>query len=51
MKRLGWRWVILVAFLLAASFAGLFAVRTVRRPERVSVERCWEHGAVCGRFR
>jgi hypothetical protein len=31
MKRLGWRWVILVAFLLAASFAGLFAVRTVRR--------------------
>lgn len=31
MKRVGWRWVILVAFLLAASFAGLFAVRTVRR--------------------
>jgi hypothetical protein len=32
MKRLGWRrWIILVAFLLAASFAGLFAVRTVRR--------------------
>jgi hypothetical protein len=32
MKRLGRRrWIILVAFLLAASFAGLFAVRTVRR--------------------
>lgn len=32
MKRLGWRrWLILVAFLLAASVAGLFAVRTVRR--------------------
>lgn len=32
MKRLGWRrWVILLAFLLAASVAGLFAVRTVRR--------------------
>ena len=32
MKRLGWRrWVILIAFLLAASVAGLFAVRTVRR--------------------
>lgn len=31
MKRLGWRrWLILIAFLLAASFAGLFAVRTVR---------------------
>jgi hypothetical protein len=31
MKRLGWRrWIILIAFLLAASFAGLFAVRTVR---------------------
>jgi hypothetical protein len=32
MKRLGWRrWLILLAFLLAASVAGLFAVRTVRR--------------------
>lgn len=31
MKRLGWRrWLMLVAFLLAASFAGLFAVRTAR---------------------
>jgi hypothetical protein len=31
MKRLGWRrWIILIAFLLAASFAGLFAARTVR---------------------
>ncbi|HJQ31104.1 MAG TPA: hypothetical protein VJ866_02940 [Pyrinomonadaceae bacterium] len=31
MKRLGRRrWLILIAFLLAASFAGLFAVRTVR---------------------
>jgi hypothetical protein len=31
MKRLGWRrWLIVIAFLLAASFAGLFAVRTVR---------------------
>lgn len=32
MKRLGpRRWIIVVAFLLAASIAGLFAVRTVRR--------------------
>ncbi|MBV8859331.1 MAG: hypothetical protein JOZ02_20535 [Acidobacteria bacterium] len=32
MKRLGWRrWLILIAFLLAASVAGLFVVRTVRR--------------------
>lgn len=31
MKRLGRRWLIVIAFLLAASFAGLFAVRTVRR--------------------
>ena len=32
MKRLGWKhWLILLAFLLAASVAGLFAVRTVRR--------------------
>ncbi|MBV9928482.1 MAG: hypothetical protein JOZ96_25930 [Acidobacteria bacterium] len=31
MRRLGWRWLIVVAFLLAASFAGLFAVRAVRR--------------------
>jgi hypothetical protein len=31
MKRLGWRrWLILIAFVLAASFAGLFAVRTAR---------------------
>jgi hypothetical protein len=31
MKRLGWRrWMIVLAFLLAASVAGLFAVRTVR---------------------
>ncbi len=31
MKKLGWRrWLILVAFLLAACFAGVFAVRSVR---------------------
>jgi hypothetical protein len=31
MKRLGWRrWLIVIAFLLAAAFAGLFVVRTVR---------------------
>jgi len=31
MKRLGWRrWLIVLAFLLAASVAGLFAARTVR---------------------
>jgi hypothetical protein len=31
LKRLGWRrWLILIAFVLTASFAGLFVVRTVR---------------------
>lgn len=31
MKRLGWRrWLIIIAFLLAAAFASLFVVRTVR---------------------
>src|SRR6478672_6836886 len=31
MTRLGWRrWLILIAFVLAASFAGIFVVRTVR---------------------
>ena len=31
MKRLGWRgWLILIAFVLAASFAGIFVARTVR---------------------
>jgi len=31
MKRLGWRrWLIVIAFLLVAAFAGIFVVRTVR---------------------
>jgi hypothetical protein len=40
MKRLGWRrWLILIAFLLAALFAGLFAVRTVRHALYWSLHR------------
>src|SRR5919112_6336194 len=40
MKRLGWRrWLMVLAFLLAASVAGLFAVRTVRHALYWSLHR------------